>query len=58
MTFIAGLIVGIVSGLMSWVAAAAWLEVTRLRRERLEAGIEDITPAAALRNLHQQPSRI
>jgi len=44
MTFFAGLIIGILCGALSWVAAAAWLELKRTQHERRDhAG--DAAPA-------------
>ena len=56
MEFAAGLVVGILTGLISWLALAAWLETQRVwaggpgNRDKLAS-------AGGADRLHEQPSR-
>jgi hypothetical protein len=57
MAFIAGLIVGILGGSLSWLAAAAWLEVRRHWALQTGATYHELAANSGMRALQQQPSR-
>jgi hypothetical protein len=56
MTFIAGLIVGLLIGALSWLGLAAWLEAQRLWAIRAGVRANQLKPAL-FEQLYQQASR-
>ena len=56
MTFIAGFIVGLLLGGLSWLGLAAWLEAQRLWAMRAGVHNNQLEPAL-LEPFYQQPSR-
>jgi len=56
MTFIAGFIVGLLIGALSWLGLAAWLEAQRLWAMRAGVRANQLKPAL-LEQLYQQPLR-